>query len=263
MKHSNGIAGSLRAALAAAVLIGAVGGMFGASEPAYAQFSESYKFLEAVRKKEGQKVTDALNEPGSQIVNTRDVTTGESGLHIVTARRDLTWMQFLVGHGANVNARDARGTTPLVLAANLSFLEGVDYLIASGAKVDEPKPAEQIAAPEVETLQVSEPPLVRLAKAEAPLPEGCRGSHVGGAPGSGPTCDTSVLMSAEGSGVWSEPPPRSPERAGVTLDVYVCNYSTDNSDKATQLLNSLVRLFDPDEANRQSLERGQLGVVAS
>lgn len=138
MKHSNGIAGSLRAGLAAAVLIGAVGGMFGAGEPAYAQFSESYKFLEAVRKKEGQKVTDALNEPGSQIVNTRDVTTGESGLHIVTARRDLTWMQFLVGHGANVNARDARGTTPLVLAANLSFLEGVDYLIASGAKVDEP-----------------------------------------------------------------------------------------------------------------------------
>jgi S-adenosylmethionine decarboxylase len=54
-----------------------------------------------------------------------------------------------------------------------------------------------------------------------------------------------------------------PELQAITLDVYVCNYSTDNSDKATQLLNSLVRLFDPDEANRQSLERGQLGVVAS
>lgn len=54
-----------------------------------------------------------------------------------------------------------------------------------------------------------------------------------------------------------------PELQAVTLDVYVCNYSTDNSEKATQLLDSLVRLFDPDEANRQSLERGQLGVVAS
>ena len=32
-----------------------------------------------VRKKDGQKVTDALNEPGSKIVNTRDVSTGESG----------------------------------------------------------------------------------------------------------------------------------------------------------------------------------------
>lgn len=134
MKYSTGIAGRLRAGLAAAVLIGAIGGAI----PAHAQFSESYKFLEAVRKKDGQKVTDALNEPGTQIVNTRDVSTGESGLHIVTARRDLTWMQFLVSHGANVNTRDARGTTPLVLAANLSFLEGVEYLITSGAKVDEP-----------------------------------------------------------------------------------------------------------------------------
>ncbi|OYU34643.1 ankyrin repeat domain-containing protein [Novosphingobium sp. PASSN1] len=138
MKHSTGIAGRLRAGLAAAVLIGALGGALGMAVPAHAQFSESYKFLEAVRKKDGQKVTDALNEPGTQIVNTRDVSTGESGLHIVTARRDLTWMQFLIGHGANVNVRDAKGTTPLVLAANLSFLEGVDFLITSGAKVDEP-----------------------------------------------------------------------------------------------------------------------------
>ncbi len=54
-----------------------------------------------------------------------------------------------------------------------------------------------------------------------------------------------------------------PELQAVTLDVYVCNYSTDNSEKASRLLNSLVRLFDPDEANRQSLERGQVGVAAS
>jgi ankyrin repeat protein len=124
----------LRNALAAATLIG---GLVTAL-PAQAQFSESYKFLDAVRKKDGAKVTDALNEPGTQIVNTRDVITGESGLHVVTARRDLTWMQFLVAHGANVNVRDAKGTTPLVTAANLGFLEGVDFLIASGARVDEP-----------------------------------------------------------------------------------------------------------------------------
>ena len=54
-----------------------------------------------------------------------------------------------------------------------------------------------------------------------------------------------------------------PELQAVTLDVYVCNYSTDNSKKAAGLLDSLVRLFDPEETNRQSLERGQVGVVAS
>ena len=110
----------------------------GLAVPASAQFSESYKFLESVKKKEAEKVTDALNEPGTQIVNTRDATTGESALHIVTARRDLMWMQFLVGKGANVNIRDNKGTTPLVMAANLGFLEGVDFLISMGARVDEP-----------------------------------------------------------------------------------------------------------------------------
>lgn len=110
----------------------------GISAPASAQFSDSYRFLESVKKKEAEKVTDALNEPGTQIVNTRDVTTGESALHIVTARRDLVWMQFLVGKGANVNIRDNKGTTPLVLACNLGFIEGVDFLLGQGARVDEP-----------------------------------------------------------------------------------------------------------------------------
>ena len=106
--------------------------------PAQAQFSESYKFLEAVRKKEGDKVNNSLNEPGTQVVNTRDKTTGESALHIVTTRRDLVWMQFLVGKGANVNIRDARGTTPLVVAVDLGFVEGVDFLLGQGARVDDP-----------------------------------------------------------------------------------------------------------------------------
>ena len=111
---------------------------FALAVPAQAQFSESYRFLEAVRKKEGDKVNDTLNDPGTQIVNTRDKTSGESALHIVTARRDLLWMRFLVGKGANVNIRDARGTTPLVLAVGLNFLEGVEFLLEQGARVDEP-----------------------------------------------------------------------------------------------------------------------------
>lgn len=124
-----------RAAMRMALLL--VAGMLVLAVPAQAQFSEGYKFLEAVRKKDGQKVTDILNEPGSTIINTRDVTTGESALHIVTARRDVTWMSFLIGKGANVNARDARGVTPLVLASNLGFEEGVELLVEKKARVDE------------------------------------------------------------------------------------------------------------------------------
>lgn len=105
--------------------------------PAQAQFSDGYKFLDAVRKKDGQKVEDTLNEPGSTIVNARDVTTGESALHIVTARRDLTWMSYLIGKGANVNARDSKGVTPLVLATNLGFVEGAELLVENKARLDD------------------------------------------------------------------------------------------------------------------------------
>ena len=109
-----------------------------APSPAEAQFSKSYKFLEAVRKKKGDEVQDALNEPGSQIVNTRDITTGETALHIVTARRDLTWMNFLSAKGANVNLSDARGTTALQLAVSLGFPEGVELLVTQKARIDDP-----------------------------------------------------------------------------------------------------------------------------
>lgn len=106
--------------------------------PVQAQFSGGYKFLEAVRKKEGQQVTDLLAAPGSTLVNTRDGSTGDTALHIVVARRDLTWVRFLAAKGANVNARNNKGQTPLQMASNIGFSEGVEALLTLGAKVDEP-----------------------------------------------------------------------------------------------------------------------------
>lgn len=105
--------------------------------PAAAQVSDSYKFLDSVKKKEGNEVTEALEKGSPNLINTRDVTTGETALHIVTQRRDLTWMQFLIGKGANVNIRDVRGQTPLTVASNFSFVEGVDLLVARGARIDD------------------------------------------------------------------------------------------------------------------------------
>lgn len=108
------------------------------SQPAHAQYSEGYQFLKAVRDKDGTKVVDLLKRPGSTLVDARDITTGESGLHIVIERRDLTWLSFLLGKGANPNIRDNKGTTPLVLASQIGFVEGAQALIAKGAKVDVP-----------------------------------------------------------------------------------------------------------------------------
>lgn len=148
---------ALAAPLAGAVLL---------PMPAAAQFSDSYKFLEAVKKKEGQTVTDMLADGSPNLINTRDLTSGESALHIVTARRDLTWMQFLIGKGANVNVRDGRGATPLVIAANLNFIEGVELLIASGARVDETNNAGE--TPLITAVHNRNMPLIRaLLKAGA------------------------------------------------------------------------------------------------
>ncbi len=108
------------------------------SAPAQAQFSDGYKFLEAIRKKDGGEVNKYLAEPGTTLVNTKDVTTGDTALHIVTGRRDLTWMSFLVGKGANVNARNVRGVTPLMVASAMGFVEGVELLISYQARVDDP-----------------------------------------------------------------------------------------------------------------------------
>lgn len=105
------------------------------STPAQAEFSEGYKFLDSVKKKEGEKVEQAIMD-SAQIVNARDITTGETALHIVTRRRDLTWLNFLVGHGANVNQGDDHGVTPLQLAVGLGWDDGAVFLVEHGASTD-------------------------------------------------------------------------------------------------------------------------------
>lgn len=123
------------------VVIIAVAGLLAGAVPAAAQFSPGYRFLEAVRKKDGNAVQEMLDQPGTTIINTRDVTSGETALHVVVARRDLTWISFLISKGANVNLRNSRGTTPLQLAVRTGFPEAVALLVQHGAQVDEPDAA--------------------------------------------------------------------------------------------------------------------------
>ena len=52
-----------------------------------------------------------------------------------------------------------------------------------------------------------------------------------------------------------------PEQLGVTVDVYVCNFGADHSAKAHHLMDALVALFAPQQALRQSLQRGTLAAL--
>lgn len=117
-------------------MIGALLGAVAATPVAAQMFSDGYEFLKAVKDRDGDAVTNALNEPGTTIVNTRDLTTGETALHIVTERRDALWIRFLTARGANPNIRNKKGITPLQLAVTLGFTEGVEALITAGAEVE-------------------------------------------------------------------------------------------------------------------------------
>jgi ankyrin repeat protein len=123
-------------------------------------FSDSYTFLKAVRERDGTKVTDLVAEPGSVVINTRDRSTGEGALHIVVRGRDLNWLAFLLGKGARPDLQSNRGDTPLTLAAQIGWLEGVEQLLSRRAGVDLPNGRGETAL--VLATQRRDLPLVRL-----------------------------------------------------------------------------------------------------
>jgi uncharacterized protein len=112
---------------------------------AHAQFSDSYNFLKAVKDRKGEEAEKFLSEPGSVIINTRDITSGETALHIVIQRRDSTWLGYLLQKGANPNLADKKGTTPLMLATQLGYVEGIDVLTRRKAQVDQTNRAGETA----------------------------------------------------------------------------------------------------------------------
>ncbi len=50
-----------------------------------------------------------------------------------------------------------------------------------------------------------------------------------------------------------------PELGGVTLDVYVCNFSGDNSARARALFAEVIAHFAPDRQEKKEVARGHLG----
>jgi ankyrin repeat protein len=123
-------------------------------------FSDSFTFLKAVKERDGAKVTDLVSEPGSVVINTRDRSNGEGALHIVVRGRDLTWLAFLLGKGARPDLQSNRGDTPLTLAAQIGWLEGVEQLLAKRAAVDLPNGRGETAL--ILATQRRDVPLVRL-----------------------------------------------------------------------------------------------------
>jgi S-adenosylmethionine decarboxylase proenzyme len=49
-----------------------------------------------------------------------------------------------------------------------------------------------------------------------------------------------------------------PEHGNVTIDVYVCNYNMDNSSKAQQVFDGILKLFSPANPRIKHVQRGAI-----
>jgi len=93
------------------------------------------EFVEAVKKRDGDKAISTLSAHPNGIVNTKD-GEGNTGLIIAINRSDETWTGYLLNNGADPNLGGKGGDTPLIAASRVGFGQAVTWLLALGAKVD-------------------------------------------------------------------------------------------------------------------------------
>ena len=97
--------------------------------------SDGEAFLSAVKEGDANKAIELASEPGSRVANYKGYD-GTTPLLIVTRKRELDWVGFLLRKGADPNVGDPKGETPLMVAAGIGFEEAAAAMLGSGAKVD-------------------------------------------------------------------------------------------------------------------------------
>lgn len=141
------------------------------SVPALSQvgYTEGYRFLKAVRERDGATVDSITSNPSSTAVNYREPSNGEGALHILVRGRDLNWLTFMLSRRARPNIQSSDGTTPLMLAAQLGWRDGVERLLARGASVNLANNRGE--TPLILAVQRYDAAIVRLLMAEGADPE--------------------------------------------------------------------------------------------
>ena len=97
--------------------------------------SDGEAFIKAIKEDDANKAVQLASQPGTRVVNYRNYD-GETPLNLVTRKRELDWVGFLLNKGADPNMADGKGDTPLTIAAEIGFEEAAAPLIGRGAKVD-------------------------------------------------------------------------------------------------------------------------------
>ena len=105
--------------------------------PAIAQSGgyDGVQFVDAVRNKDGDKVTAAVRKNGPGIVNAKDVK-GDTGLIVAITDRNEDFTAYLLNQGADPNLAGSGGDTPLIAAARVGYEDAAEWLLGQGAKID-------------------------------------------------------------------------------------------------------------------------------
>jgi ankyrin repeat protein len=130
-----------------------------ASAVAQALTTASYDFIDAVKKSDGNKAIDLLNQHPTGLVDTKD-GDGNTALIIAISRSDDNWTGFLLNKGADPNLPGKNGDTPLIAAARVDFVQAAVWLLGMGAKVDADNKMGE--TPLIVAVQRRDAPLVKL-----------------------------------------------------------------------------------------------------
>ncbi len=131
-------------------------------------FSEQYRFLKAVRERDGSVVDEITSNASSVAINAREQSTGEGALHILVRGRDLNWLTFLLSRGARPDLQSSDGTTPLMLAAQIGWRDGAERLLTRRASVNMANNRGETAL--ILAVQRMDLPMVRLLMAQGANP---------------------------------------------------------------------------------------------
>lgn len=131
-------------------------------------FSPAFRFLKAVRDRDGNVATEMTATPGATVINTRDQQTGDGALHILVRGRDLSWLGFMLNRGARPDLQNNDGATALLLAAQIGWREGAERLLAGRANPNVQN--NQGETPLIYAVRRFDSPMVRLLMANGADP---------------------------------------------------------------------------------------------
>ena len=148
----------------------AAGLLLAVAVPALAQisFSDGYTFLKAVRERDGATAERILSNPSSNAINIRDQRSGEGALHILARERELGWLGYMLNRGARPDLQDNAGNTPILLAAQIGWREGVERLLIARADPNLANRGGETAL--IYAVRRNDVPLVRLLVANGANP---------------------------------------------------------------------------------------------